>query len=230
MANEKRIFTKETFRFFRDLERNNKKEWMHENRDRYEGHIVAPFRRLLEELTPKVKKLNPAFDTNGRTGQNFSRINRDIRFAKDKSPYRTQMYLTLSEPAPKGQESGQLYVGVTQEVVTVGFRIYGDRKKGPLAEVARVRALANLTWLSAQARKLDRAYESYWHSMQKGEWTKREGWPLTPEEWERLQAWIIRKKMKPVEATKPDFVRSVEKVFKELMPIWRMTSAKGWKV
>src|SRR6266567_3052075 len=67
MTEDKAIFSRETFRFFRDLEKNNRKEWMHENRDRYEAHIVAPFRRLLEALTPAVKKLNPAFDTGGRT-------------------------------------------------------------------------------------------------------------------------------------------------------------------
>jgi uncharacterized protein (TIGR02453 family) len=229
MPDKKGIFTRETFVFFRDLERNNRKEWMHENRDRYEDFIVAPFRRLLEELTPAVQKLNPAFDTGGRTGQNFSRINRDIRFARDKSPYRAQMYLMFSEPAPKGSEAGQFYVGVTSAVVTAGFRIFGERKKGPLAEVARPRACDNVPWLAAQAKKLGRAYESYWHLTEKKEWNKREGWPLTAEEWEKLQAWIVRKKMKPAEATRPDFVRTVEKVFKDLMPVWRMTSAREWR-
>src|SRR5207247_10043781 len=95
MTEDKVIFCRETFRFFRDLEKNNQKEWMHENRDRYEAHIVAPFRRLLEALTPAVKKLNPAFDTDGRTGRNFSRINRASRFAKEKRPYRAHMYLPV---------------------------------------------------------------------------------------------------------------------------------------
>jgi uncharacterized protein (TIGR02453 family) len=229
MPDKKGIFTKETFAFFRDLERNNRKEWMHENRDRYEDFIVAPFRRLLEELTPAVRKLNPAFDTGGRTGQNFSRINRDIRFARDKTPYRAQMYLMFSEPAPKGSEAGQFYVGVTSAVVTAGFRIFGERKRGPLAELARPRARENFPWLTAQAKKLGRVYESYWHLTEKKEWNKREGWPLTSEEWEKLQAWIVRKKMKPAEAARPDFVRTVEKVFKDLMPLWRMTSARDWK-
>jgi uncharacterized protein (TIGR02453 family) len=229
MPGKKEFFTKGTFDFFRDLERNNRKEWMHENRDRYEDFIVAPFRRLLEDLTPAVHKLNPRFDTNGWTGQSFSRINRDIRFAKDKSPYRAQMYLMFSEPAPKGSEAGQFYVGVTSAVVTAGFRIFGERKKGPLAEVARLRACENAPWLAAQAKKLGRTYESYWHLTERKEWNKREGWPLTPADWEKLQAWIVRKKMKPAQATKPDFVRTVEKVFKDLMPVWRMTSAREWK-
>jgi uncharacterized protein (DUF2461 family) len=180
-------------------------------------------------LTPFAKTLNPSFETAGRTGQNFSRINRDIRFSKDKAPYRPQMYLMLSEPAPKGQETGQFYVGVSPEVVTAGFRVYGDRKKGPLAEVTRPRAQANLAWLATRAKKLGRKYESYWHFSEKGEWAKKEGWPVKPEDWEKLQAWIVRRKMKPADAIKPGFRKEVEKVFKDLMPIWEITSAIEWR-
>ncbi|MGB6875831.1 MAG: DUF2461 family protein, partial [Candidatus Acidiferrales bacterium] len=93
VAMEQAIFGAETFRFFRDLGRNNSKAWMDENRDRYKRHVVEPFRRLLDALAPGAQKLHPEFCISGRTGENFSRINRDIRFAKDKTPYRTQMYL-----------------------------------------------------------------------------------------------------------------------------------------
>src|SRR4029077_1075683 len=83
----KPIFTRETFRFFRELAANNRKAWMDANRERYQSVIVQPFRRLLEELSPAVLELDSRFDTTGRSGANFSRINRDIRFAKDKTPY-----------------------------------------------------------------------------------------------------------------------------------------------
>jgi len=201
---------------------------MHQNRDRSDANIVAPFRRLLEALIPAAKTLNPSFDTSGRTGQNFSRINRDIRFAKDKRPYRPQMYLMLSEPAPKGQEAGQFYVGVTQDLVTAGFRIYGDRKKGPLAEVGRPRAQANLAWLAARGKKLGPRYESYWHATVRGEWVKHEGWPVKAEDWDELQAWIVRRKIKPADAVKPGLEKELEKAFKDLMPFWQMTSAREW--
>ncbi len=225
---EEPIFSKDTFCFFRDLSENNRTDWMRENRDRYETHIVKPFRNLLEALTPRIKYLNPQFDTSGRTGRNFSRINRDIRFAKDKSPYRAQMYLTVSESAPKGRDAGQLYVGVSVDAVTAGFRIYGDRKQSHLALVARPRAIAGREWLAAQARKLGRRYESYWHAREKREWVRREGWPLTPADWERLEGWIVRVKMKPADAIRPGFVKLVEKVFSDLVPLWVMTSAAAW--
>src|SRR6266852_4737181 len=74
------IFSKEIFQFFRELRRHNKKVWMDANRERYQETVVLPFRRLLEELSPTVLKLDERFDALGRRGANFSRINRDIRF------------------------------------------------------------------------------------------------------------------------------------------------------
>src|SRR5204863_135874 len=77
MATKMPVFTRETFQFFNDLGRHNRKEWMEANRDRYRATIVQPFRRLLEELAPTALELDSRFDTSGRAGANFSRINRD---------------------------------------------------------------------------------------------------------------------------------------------------------
>src|SRR5216684_4035285 len=100
MASARPIFTRETFRFFKDLGRHNRKEWMDANRDRYQAAIVQPFRRLLEELAPAALEIDSRFDTSGRTGPNFSRINRDIRFAKDKTLSKTHFCAKFSVPAP----------------------------------------------------------------------------------------------------------------------------------
>lgn len=218
-----------TFKFFRELGRNNRTSWMNENREKYQAYIVQPMRALLAALEPGARKLNPRFDTSGRTGQNFSRINRDIRFSKDKAPYRQHMYLMLSEAAPKGAEAGQFYVGVAVDGVTAGFRIYGMEKESPLVVRTRPRAEANEKWLVAQAKRLGRKYESYWYTVEKGEWTKHDGWPVKVENWKKIQGWVVRKKMKTGAATKPGFVKDVEKLFKELWPVWKFTSAANWK-
>jgi uncharacterized protein (TIGR02453 family) len=222
------IFTGETFRFFRELGRNNRKEWMDANRERYREHIVERLRALLDALTPTVQKLNPEFDVSGRTGGNFSRINRDIRFAKDKSPYRTQMYLMFSDQRAADGDDGQLYVGLSADAVTSGFRIYGARESC-LARTAIPRAMENGAWLERQARRLSKKYESYWYSMEKGEWTKHDGWPTRPEHWKRLKGWIVRRRMSPAAATRAGFPREVSKIFRELFPLYQFSSAASWR-
>lgn len=220
------IFTAETFRFFRDLGKNNKKVWMDENRERYRSMVVEPFRKLHDAMASDVLALDNRFDTTGRTGANFSRINRDIRFAKDKTPYKTQMYLKFQQPLPGDRESGQLYVGLSADTVTAGFRVYSGpkRKESTLALVAEPRIIAKPKWVTEQKRRLGKKYESYWYTTVKGEWTRHEGWPVRPEDWKKIRGWIVRKKMKPSDAAKPGFPKELAKSFRELYPLLKFTS------
>lgn len=197
---------------------------MDENRDRYRAAVVEPFRLLLDRLTPAALKLNPRFVLSGRVGENFSRINRDIRFAADKSPYRPHMYLYFAEPA----RGAQLYVGISAETVTCGFRAYRESKASPLATVARERAQRHPEYIANMRRKLGRKYDSYWYKSEKGEWTKRPGWPLAPEEWKKLQGWIVRRKLPRSAATGPGFVRAVETIFREVYPLYAFTTSPDW--
>jgi uncharacterized protein (TIGR02453 family) len=221
--------TKDTFKFFKDLTKNNKKEWMDTNRERYQRDVVEALRGLLEDLTPGVLKLNGGFVITGKSGMNFSRINRDIRFAKDKTPYHTRMYLTLFN-SPDG-EGAQLYVGISAETLTAGFRIYGggDFKKSPLAQYGVQRAIAHPAWVAKHEKRLGAKYESYWHAMEKGEWTKHEGWPASPEEWKMVRAWIVRRKMNPAAATKPGFIAGATRAFRDLAPLCAFASSPKWK-
>lgn len=226
MAPTQPVFTRETFDFFRALGRNNRTAWMEQNRERYRSAIVAPFRRLLEALTPAALALNENFDVSGRTGANFSRINRDIRFAKDKTPYKTQMYLKFEVPSAGDREGGQLYAALSTDTATSGFRLYAGakRRESTLALLAEPRVLANPKWVARQKKRLGRSYDSYWYTMEKGEWTKHEGWPTEPENWKRILGWIVRRKFSPAAATRATFPKDVAKVFRDLYPLVKFTS------
>ena len=225
MPAAKPIFTAEIFRFFQDLKKHNKKVWMDANRERYQETVTRPFRRLLEELSPALLKLDANFDVAARGGRNFSRINRDIRFAKDKTPYRTQMYVKFSVPLAGEMEGGELYLGISAETVTAGFRIYAvpKRKQSPIALVAEPKLTANPRLLAHQKKRLTKKYDSYWYSTVKGEWTKNAGWPAL-EDWPKLQAWIVRMKLRKSDATRASLPIDVAKIFRELYPLLKFTS------
>src|SRR5260370_3974709 len=201
---------RETFQFFRDLARNNRTEWMEANRERYKQCVVQPLRALCEELTPDVLRLNLRFDCRGRTGANFSRINRDTRFANDKTPYRAQMYLKFSIPFAGKAETGQLYAGFSAEAVTAGFRIYSGskRKESALAQVAGPHLDANPRWLAHPKKRPSRRYESYWYTTEKGHWTKHSGWP-SPENLRRVPGRIVQRGVSTVSATQARLPRYV---------------------
>src|SRR5437879_8853133 len=80
-------FTTATFRFFRGLARNNAKPWFEAHRADYEGHVREPMRALIEEMDVRLARFAP--EITGDPKRSMFRIYRDIRFSKDKSPYKT---------------------------------------------------------------------------------------------------------------------------------------------
>ncbi|MGH9775360.1 MAG: DUF2461 family protein [Candidatus Acidiferrales bacterium] len=229
MTNEAGIFKSDTFRFFRELARNNQKSWMDANRERYRASVTAPFRALLERLAPAARKLDRTFEITGRTGENFSRINRDIRFAADKSPYRPHMYLFFRDRQAIEHGGGQLYVGVSAENVTAGFRIYFEGRDSALARHAVPRAKENRAWLARQKRRLEKKYESYWYSSERKDWKKHTGWPVEPSEWKGVKGWIVRREFSPKAALEKGFVAEVAKIFREVYPLYEFANSASWR-
>jgi len=80
-------FSKRSLTFFRQLARNNEKSWFEAHRDEYENEVRAPMRELIEELDVRFAEFAP--EIGGDPKRSMFRINRDIRFSKDKSPYKT---------------------------------------------------------------------------------------------------------------------------------------------
>jgi len=219
------IFTNDTFRFFKELAANNRKDWMDANRERYQETVVQPFRRLLEEVAPAVVKLDSRLGTE-RGSASFSRINRDIRFARDKTPYRPQMYLKFAAPFAGEGDAGELYVGLSANTTTVGFRIYsgGKRKESAIGKIAEPRVERDPRWLTKQKTRLGRKYESYWYAVEKKDWRERKGWPASLDDWKKLGGWIVRRKMKPAAATNAAFTQEIAAIFRDVYPLLQFTS------
>ena len=73
--------------FFRGLAKNNRKEWFEEHRADYETAVKAPMIALVEETDVRLAEIAP--EIVGSPKKSMFRIHRDVRFSKDKSPYKT---------------------------------------------------------------------------------------------------------------------------------------------
>lgn len=89
------MITKEAIQFLEDLKNNNATEWMHENKKRYESYKKA-YHELIRSILSECKPLDPSLEPLEVKNCTF-RINRDIRFSKDKSPYKTNLGIWLSQ-------------------------------------------------------------------------------------------------------------------------------------
>ena len=80
-----------TFRFMRDLGRNNDKAWFQAHRAAYEDDLLEPSMAFIEAIGPLLAKFSPGVRAEPKIGGSMMRINHDIRFSKDKRPYKDHL-------------------------------------------------------------------------------------------------------------------------------------------
>lgn len=85
-------FTPKLFTFLTDLKAHNNRPWFESNRARYEADVREPMLRFITDLGPRVRRISPQLTADPRpAGGSMFRIHRDIRFSRDKSPYKTNV-------------------------------------------------------------------------------------------------------------------------------------------
>ena len=88
------MLTKDAIQFIDDLGKNNNTEWMHANKKRYDSY-KKDYHNFITSILEVMKPLDASLEPLEVKNCTF-RINRDIRFSKDKSPYKTNIGVWLS--------------------------------------------------------------------------------------------------------------------------------------
>lgn len=133
--------------FFQQLESNNNKQWFDEHRKDYEQHVRTPFIELVESLIPALVDIEASILPDAK--KSLFRINRDIRFSKDKTPYNLLMKSGLS-PGGKKSELPGFYLGIGYDKVHMGGGLY-QLDKNALKKVRTLIASETDTFLSILA-------------------------------------------------------------------------------
>lgn len=116
-------FPLEGIEFLRKLKRNNRRQWFENHREEYETSVKLPMQSLIASLQPYFASFAPEFDLNPK--RSLFRIYRDIRFSKDKSPYKTHVAAHfVLRGKPKGIEGSGFYLHVEPGEVFLGGGIY----------------------------------------------------------------------------------------------------------
>jgi uncharacterized protein (TIGR02453 family) len=113
-------FPKETVRFLAGLSMHNEKAWFDAHRGDYEEGFVAPARAFVEALAPRLRKIDPDVQAEPRVNGSIMRINRDIRFSKDKTPYKDHLDLWFWTGDRKGWDSSGFFFRLTPDRLMLG--------------------------------------------------------------------------------------------------------------
>lgn len=111
MTTAEGFFTAATFDFLRQLTANNRKEWFDANKSKYEQHVKAPALAFIAAAGPRLAKISQGIVADPRpVGGSLMRVYRDIRFSKDKTPYKTNIGISFGHRQGREQAAPGYYL------------------------------------------------------------------------------------------------------------------------
>ena len=128
--------------FFADLKANNNREWFNENRATFDNDFIAPAKAFILSLGGLLQSLHPGFGFDTRTNGSGSlfRIYRDVRFSKDKSPYKTSLGMNFwLGRSKKTTDNPGFYVGIGSQ----GAGVYAGMWQFPKPMLERYRRIVD---------------------------------------------------------------------------------------
>ena len=132
-------FTQDALSFLQEIRFNNNQNFYEQNKERYEKYVKAPLRQLSDEMIPVVQLIDARLDT--RPGRTMSRIRRDTRYSKDKSPFRDHVGLGWRYPGESRSEGFSMWGGFGPDWLSWGCGCYATDK--PLMDALRLEIRKN---------------------------------------------------------------------------------------
>lgn len=118
-------FDADLFVFLRELTFNNEREWFESQRERYERSVRQPALAFLTAVGPEVQRVLPSFVADPRpVGGSLMRIHRDVRFASDKSPYKTNIGMHIRHVVGKDIHAPGVYVHLDADECFLGVGLW----------------------------------------------------------------------------------------------------------
>jgi len=125
MSPSRSPFRPALFTFLRDLAANNDRTWFEANRERYEAHLLAPAQQFITDFAPRLRRISRQFNADPRPGKGtLFRIHRDVRFSKDKSPYKTWIGIQFRHKEAKDAHAPGFYLHLQPGHVMAGAGIW----------------------------------------------------------------------------------------------------------
>lgn len=119
-------FTPHTLGFLADLAANNRKEWFEAHKDEYRRFLQEPLQQLAAALAGPLMAIDPDLIVEPR--RVVSRIYRDTRFSRNKSPYKTTMWLTYKRPITNWQDAPACFFEIGADSYRFGMGFYSASK------------------------------------------------------------------------------------------------------
>jgi uncharacterized protein (TIGR02453 family) len=212
------MLTKESLQFLDDLKKNNNRDWFQENKKRYEV-FKKDYHQLVSAFLDAMKPLDPSLELLEVKNCTF-RINRDIRFSKDKSPYKAHLGVWMSTGA-KGANRAGYYVHIEKGASFIAGGFYSPEAE----DLKKVRKEIAFFHDDLEAILADKNFKKEFGSLDINETNSLKSMPRGYEkdhpaiEFLKLKSFTATQKYDIAEVTQKDFVAKMSKKLIALKPL-----------
>ena len=222
MPAEFKGFGAQALPFLNALGFHQNKEWFVENKPLYESEIRMPMGDLIEDVTMRFEKLRIALK--GSRASSMFRVNKDVRFSKDKAPYNTHASAVLTQSGGK-KDQGGAYIHIKPGECYIGAGIW-------YSEPEEFRALRDaIIARTPEFRALEAAINAKGHTFAMDDELKRvpsNFRDLTDEDqrrWMRMKHFFVNVPIADDEITTPVLAEKLVSLTQTMLPImdfaWR---------
>jgi len=224
-------FPKDFFAFFRELKAHNERPWFEANKQRFRDSVQAPMSVFIEAMAPRLKKISKNFVADPRpVGGSMFRIYRDVRFAKDKRPYKENAGCHFRYVGAKDVHAPGFYMHFSADEVFHGGGMYMPEPQA-LAKIRDAIVKKPQAW---KALKADEAFVKTFGSLGDGHALARPprgydpGHPLIEDI--KKKSFFAMHNSGVKAAQSPDFADEVAKTFHAAAPLMKfLCDAQGVK-
>jgi uncharacterized protein (TIGR02453 family) len=219
MNPELKDFPKKTAGYLRKLSKNNIREWFEDNRDIYNSDFLEPAIQFIVEMGDRLIDLDPEIVAIPKIDKSIFRLHRDVRFSKNKTPYKTNAGIYFWNGKAKKMEASGFYFHIEPKLFGVGVGMY----MFPPHQLKRFRNVVSIPQSVKELHKIVRALEKKGYSVGGKKYKKTPkgydpntlypGYLL----YDGIHAWYESSNFKEVDSGKS--VSVIFKVFKDMLPL-----------
>ena len=118
------IFPFEAIKFLSKLKRNNNKDWFESHRDEFNNSVLEPAQEFVVVLGELLRTFVPGIIAIPKTDKSIFRLHRDVRFSKDKAPYKTNLGILFWEGERKKMDCPGFYFHAEPDYIFLGSGQY----------------------------------------------------------------------------------------------------------
>lgn len=205
-----------TLKFIKDLKKNNNKPWFDANRKRYED-AKADYVGFIETLIGSIAKFDPAV-ASLKAKDCIFRINRDIRFSKDKSPYKTNMGAYINPGGKKVNTPGYYFHCEPGQNFAAGGLYIPDP-----AVLAKVRQEIDYNYDEWEKILSNKSFKKYFDKVDGIEVLSRPPKGYTDDNpaigFLKMKSYIVSRPLTDAQLTDKSLVKEVAKTFETMKPM-----------